>query len=441
MKRFIAGLLVMMLMVSLTAPVAEAKQNHGFKDVGKDWDWARFSIEKMYAKGIVKGYPGGWFKPRNSVTHLEAIIMALRVMGWEGEIDRNARLPEYITKLKLPWKDAYYYLALAVEKGIVKPEELKNFRPNEPAKRFEVAKYIVRAMGREDEAKQYMNEKLSFKDAKAIPSDAVGYVCVMVELGLMKGYPGHVFQPNKAISRAEIAVIINSLDELLKEDGEKESVFVVVLVDRDDMTITISKEGKAATYDLEEDIPVYINGKYGDIEQIGPGDEVELIFNEEGKVVFIQVITKKITTTAKGVVVDVDERKQTVSLFTYDKEEKGYVGVLKESDIEGRHLELETKYDRFVLIGDADKLEDYVGKKIVVLGEIKQGASIYMRGALLEVDDWFVVTDKNSLTFDVTDETYIEIGGKRAGLSNLEEGSYVELVAKKGEAISIKVIK
>jgi hypothetical protein len=158
-------------------------------------------------------------------------------------------------------------------------------------------------------------------------------------------------------------------------------------------------------------------------------------------VVFIQVISKKITTTAKGIVVDVEERKQTVSLLTYDKVEKGYVGVLKESDIEGRHLELETEYDRFVLVGDTDRLEDYVGEKIVVLGEVKQGASIYMRGPLLEVDDWFVVTDKNTLTFEVTGETYIEIGGKRAELSELEEGSYVELAAQKNEAISIKVIK
>jgi hypothetical protein len=440
MKRFIVGLLIMVLLVSLAAPVAQAKQS-GFKDLGKEWDWARFSIEKMYAKGIVKGYPGDWFKPKNSVTHLEAIIMTLRIMGWEGEIDNKAKLPEYITRLKLPWKDAYYYLNLAVEKGIVKSEELKNFHPNEPAKRYEVAKYVVRAIGREDEAKQHMNEKLSFKDAKAIPDDAVGYVYVMVELGLIKGYPGHVFQPNKPISRAEMAVIINSLDELLKEDEKRESVFMVVMVDRGDMTITVSKEGETATYDLEEDVPVYINGKYGDIEKIGPGDEVELIFNEEGKVVFIQVISKKITSMAKGIVVDVDESKQTVSLLAYEKVEKAYVGVLKESDIEGWHLELETKYERFVLVGDTSRLENYVGEKVVILGEIREGASIYMRGPILEVEEWFVVTDKNTLTYEVTGETYIEIGERRAELSDLEEGSCVELVAQKDKAISIKVIK
>ncbi|SHM77753.1 S-layer homology domain-containing protein [Caldanaerovirga acetigignens] len=440
MKRFIAGLLIMILLVSLSAPVAQAKQS-GFKDVGKEWDWARFSIEKMYAKGIVKGYPGGWFKPKNSVTHLETIIMALRIMGWEGEIDNKAKLPEYIARLKLPWKDAYYYLNLAVKKGIIKPEEIKNLRPNEPVKRYEIAKYIVRAIGREDEAKQHMNEKLPFKDVKAIPDNAVGYVYLMVKLGLIKGYPGHVFQPNKPISRAEMAVIINSLDELLEEDEKKEAVFVVVLVDRDDMTITVSKEEKTATYDLKEDVPVYINGKYSDIEKIGPGDEVKLMFNEEGKVVFIQVISKKITSMAKGILVGVDERKQTVSLLTYEKVEKGYVGMLKESDIEGWHLELETKYERFVLVGDTSRLENYVGEKVVILGEIKEGASIYMRGPLLEVDEWFVVTDNNTLTYEVTGETYIEIGERQAELSDLKEGSYVELGAQKDKVISIKVIK
>ena len=98
----------------------------------------------MYARGIFTGYPGDIFKPKNNVTHLEAIIMSLRVMGWEEEAKRT-KINDNIKKINLGWNDAYYYVALAVEKGLIKPEELKGFNPNTPAKRYEVARYIVSA--------------------------------------------------------------------------------------------------------------------------------------------------------------------------------------------------------------------------------------------------------------------------------------------------------
>ncbi|TYP49775.1 S-layer homology domain-containing protein [Thermosediminibacter litoriperuensis] len=441
MKKFIAGLLMIILVVSLAAPAAVAKPKHGLKDVDERFEWARFSIEKMYAKGIIKGFPEGLFKPKDPVTHLQAIIMALRIMGWEDELRRDTVLPKNVKNMKLSWDEGYYYVALAVQKGLVRPEELKNFRPNEPAKRYEVAKYIVRAIGREEEAKQHMREKLPFRDANAIPKDAVGYVYVMTELGLMKGYPGNVFQPNKPVTRAEMAVIINNLNDLLVEDTEQEPRFFVVAVDTKALTITVKEGDKTAVYDVVEDVPVYINYSYGSLSSLEPGDEVKLVFNERREVVFIQVVNKKVTTTAKGIVVDVDKSEKTVSLVTYRGEERGYVGILKESNIEGRHLELETIYDRFVLVGETGGLEDYIGKKIVVLGEIENGASIYMRGRVLDVDEWFVVTEKNTSTFDVTGDTWIEVEGKRVRLSDLEEGAYAEVKAQGNTAISIKVIK
>ncbi|ADL06985.1 S-layer homology domain-containing protein [Thermosediminibacter oceani] len=442
MKKLIAGLLMIMLVVSLAAPVAQAKPKPCFKDVDERFEWARFSIEKMYAKGIIKGFPGGWFKPQDKVTHLQAIIMALRIMGWEDEVKKIKVLPKDVKNIKISGKDGYYYVALAIEKGLVKPEELKNFRPNEPAKRYEVAKYIVRAIGKEEEAKQHMTEKLPFKDAKAIPKDAVGYVYVMTELGLMKGYPGNVFQPNKPVTRAEMAVIINKLNDLLDEDDDKKEIrSLVVSIDVEALTITVKEGDKTATYNVKEDVPVYINYKYGSLSSLEPGDEVKLIFNDKREVVFIQVVNKKVTATAKGILVDVDKSKNTVSLFTYSGEETGYVGILRESDIEGRHLELETIDDRFVLVGETDGLKDYIGKKIVVLGEINDGVSIYMRGQVLDVDEWFAVTEKNTITFDVTGGTLVEVEGKPASLSDLEEGVYAEVKAQGDTALSIKVIK
>lgn len=72
-------------------------------------------------------------------------------MEWE---DEKSDVPDYVKRLDLPWNDAYYYVAVALKKGLITPKELKNFNPNAPAKRYEVARYIVRALDLEDEARK-----------------------------------------------------------------------------------------------------------------------------------------------------------------------------------------------------------------------------------------------------------------------------------------------
>ncbi|KYO64317.1 S-layer homology domain-containing protein [Thermovenabulum gondwanense] len=371
MKKFIAGLLMMLLIVSVMASPVFAKPKLNFKDVGEGFEWAKFAIDRMYEKGVIKGFPNGLFKPKDPVTHLQAIIMALRIMGWEKEVDFKAELPQKVKDIKLSWKEGYYYVAVAVEKGLVKSEELKNFRPNEPAKRHEVARYIVRAIGKESIAQSHMNDKLSFKDASAIPKDAVGYVYVITDLGLMKGYPGNLFMPNKPVTRAEMAVIINNLDGLI---GDKD----------DD---------------------------------------------------------QKVTVTVKGIIVDVDKNAKTVTLYTYGKETNAYPGILKVSEIEGLHYELETTSGRYVLTGKTGGLDENISKSILVFGEVKDGPSIYMRGPVLEVKEWYLLNENNTLTFNLTENTSVKKDGKEVRLSELKEGSYVEIKAHDKNIISVEIIK
>ena len=274
-------LLVVILLMTFLAPAAYAKSLNmspgqlkkvtgipkgqlkkiGFIDLDETIEWARLAIDRMYARGIFTGYPGNVFKPKNNVTHIEAIIMALRVMGWEEEAKRT-KVNDDIKKLNLSWDDAYYYIALAVEKGLIKAEELRGFNPNAPAKRYEVARYIVRALGLEKEARNHMKEKLPFKDANAIPKDAVGYVYVMYDLGLMKGDDQNRFKPNDPITRAEMAVMLNRLDESLDREDENNLTGTVKNIDLDDLTITIQNSFGSKTYDLLEKTPVYVNGKY-----------------------------------------------------------------------------------------------------------------------------------------------------------------------------------
>lgn len=457
--KIVALMLIALFVVSFTAPAAfakgpESKGNNGvlhgkaqwkigFSDVDETLEWARMAIDKLNAKGIFKGYPGGIFKPRENVTHLEAIVIALRIMGWEDDVDSVKNLSGSIKNLNVSWEKGYYYIALAVEKGLVKPEELKGFNPNTPAKRYEVARYIVRALGKEDEAQSHMEDKLPFKDAKSIPGNAVGYVYVITDLDLMKGYPGNVFLPQKPITRAEMAVLAEKLEGIVNPEEKNPLIGTVQEVDSTNLEITIKNSYGEKTYNTIEDVPVYIYGEYGDLEDINEGDSVELVLNADKDVVFIQVLDRTdvpITVSAKGFVTDVDEDESTVSIFTYVKDDREvFVGTLEENDVEGSHYELSTEQGTFVLTGNTDGLEDYVGKRIVVEGTLKTDVSIFMRGSLIDVKDFFPVRAGNTVTFKVDDDARITIDGKKAELSDIEIGDLAEIKAQDNLAQDIEV--
>ncbi|MGO0123209.1 hypothetical protein [Desulfothermobacter acidiphilus] len=64
-------------------------------------------------------------------------------------------------------------------------------------------------------------------------------------------------------------------------------------------------------------------------------------------------------------------------------------GRLVESFIEGRHLELETREGRYVILPAnpqvAQELEKYLGREVILEGTISRDPNIYMRGPLFRV--------------------------------------------------------
>lgn len=459
-KRVTAMLLVAIMAMTFMMPVVLAKPDKippghlkgkaywkvSFSDIDETLEWANLAIDKLYAKGVFTGYPGGIFKPKNNVTHMEAIIMALRVMGWEEEAKNTKAISKDLKNIKLPWDEAYYYVALAVEKGLIKPEELRGFNPNTPAKRYEVARYIVRAIGEEKEAQRHMKEKLPFKDVNAIPREAVGYVYVMVDLGLMVGDSNNKFKPQEPINRAEMAVMLNRLDDSLENEDKDKLVGAIKDIDLKKLTITIQNSFGTKIYDVKEDTVVYSNKKYRDLEDLRIGDRVELVLDKNGIVIFIQTIEKtdRVTTTKKGIVVDANDSRNTISLFSNGKDlQKGFYGTLRVSNIEGRHYELDTEKGRFVLTGNSRTLrglEDYEGEKIVVTGELSGDVSIYMRGPIIEVENFYDVKTKQIEKYDVDKNTKIFFDGKtKYSLSDIEIGDYAVIKAEDGLALEIKV--
>jgi len=259
-----------------------------FDDLEK-FPWAEQAIEKMRLKGLVKGKIDGKFDPKSDVTKLEAIIMALRIMGWEDEISEMKELPKnYKGKQIESW--ATGYVTLAFDKGLLDDVDLLYFNPNEPALRHEVAKYIIRALGYEEDAQSHMNEVLPFNDAAAIPQGSIGYVYLINNMKLMIGN-NNQFNPMGTLNRAEMAVLFDRLDGKVENDLDKDE-YIGKIQSIDEDTVTIKTKGQLKTFSVDHEAAVYKNEQQIPYSNLVVGTNVLLQINED-KIIYIEVVDEE----------------------------------------------------------------------------------------------------------------------------------------------------
>lgn len=259
-----------------------------FEDVEEN-SWANSYIEKMALKKMIVGDGRGRFNPNATTKYIEAIIMTIRTMGWEDEAKEATSLPENYTGAKIPnW--AVGYFAYAVEKGLIKENEFDSFSPNAAAKRYHVAKYIVRALGKEDEALAFEGV-LDFKDVNGLTQEDLGYIKVISDLELMVGYNGR-FKPHEKLSRAEMATLFARLDD--KVDTEEDNIVIGLFNKVEDGVIFIEEEGSINEYNLADNLLILDETNTSiSIDTLEVGVQVKLVIVEE-EVVTIEVSVEEI---------------------------------------------------------------------------------------------------------------------------------------------------
>lgn len=326
-----------------------------------DITWALNAIEKLAGKGIIGGIGNGNYAPKNNVTHVEAFAMVMRLTGDDKKAEGMGKndYPSY--KGIMPnW--GYGYVFMAIEKGILLPEELKDFNPNKPAKRHEIAKYIIRAMGETKEALKHMDKDLSFKDSNAIPDKSVGYVYLVNDLKIMIGNDNNLFKPNDPVTRAEMAVLLDRAEgkfDLPDTDNRKNST-VFVSADVDDNEITVRVKGVTVTYDVIEDTHVYKNGSFETIEDLVKGDVLQLTLNNDKDVIFIEVIKESEE--------DEDEKEEEIAVSFRTVSDSSLPKVLKDeiSDMKSKESYAAFEYDNYIYLVAAMGKQNTGGYSIAI---------------------------------------------------------------------------
>ena len=177
-----------------------------FRDVPSG-HWARESISRCASLGFFQGKTADTFGVGQSMTRCAAVVVLDRFFGWE-EAD-----------FQLPYTDvpenAWYAGALrsAYVNGVVTGQS-REFRPEDPVTREELAVMLIRALGYTTISGVAQDLPRTFTDIDT----NLGYIAMARDFGLVSGIRADTFAPTGAATREQVAVILMRLyDKLHKE--------------------------------------------------------------------------------------------------------------------------------------------------------------------------------------------------------------------------------
>ncbi|MCC5646018.1 S-layer homology domain-containing protein [Nostoc sp. CHAB 5824] len=185
-----------------------------FNDVPNNF-WGRRFIDVLSSRGILKGFPDYSFRPNQAVNRAE--FAAILQKAFDQKLSKTAiAFQDVPTKF---W--ATPAIDQAISTGFLKGYPKKTFKPQQNISRVQVLVALVSGLNLK--APTSPNKILSvYKDAKDIPTYAIGKIAAATTNGLVVNYPNpQILAPNKVASRAEVAAMIH---QALVKRGKLEGI-------------------------------------------------------------------------------------------------------------------------------------------------------------------------------------------------------------------------
>ena len=194
LRKVLVMFLSVVLTIGMLPMTAFAEGISSFDDTVAHW--AQAETDKWAGRDLIKGYEGD-FRPDDPISRAEMVVLADRLMGYQVKENNN------FTDLENTWyTDAILRCAY---KGIVEGYDGKVY-PEAAITRQEAVVLLSRMIGLDAD----MGET-GYKDDKSIAGWAKGYVEAFGNLGYIQGRPGNVFNPEAAITRAEVVTVIDHM--------------------------------------------------------------------------------------------------------------------------------------------------------------------------------------------------------------------------------------
>lgn len=224
-----------------------------FKDVPKSY-WAFSYISEMVSRGVLSGYPDGYFYPENNITRAEFAKIMTCAAGLT--IDEKAGT-NYDDVIWDDWSVPYIEAAKYYLSGYTTPDGSIYYFPDDLALREDIAVALVKLKGYSTTGYDLSILQTMFTDWQSISEGARKYVSVAIDQGLISGYDDRTFRGQQGITRAEAATLLwrayqygndNKSFELVPEVIEKPNTA------KDDVKEEVKKPTKETPKDTETDV-------------------------------------------------------------------------------------------------------------------------------------------------------------------------------------------
>ncbi len=314
MKKLTTIITVAMLMINTTVTVFGTTQ---FKDVPSN-HWALSPITKMANEGYMLGDLDGNYYPDKKMDKFESSKIFARVAGYkytgatadetaiyDKAYETNKALLDLYDEKYSKWNStADREIAFLLDIGVLTANDLNNFIGNTSAgvegyvalTKEEMTSYMTKAVNKSNEALvgSYSHK---FNDDSSISTEFKSYVYYLQKNGVISGDEYNYFYPNKAVSKAEFATV---LQRILSTFGTSSSDNVG---DTSSVTGTLynvypsnnliqlkNAYSVVDTYSYTADTVVTINGAVSSIGNLSAGYDVKALVTS-GKVITSMEVT------------------------------------------------------------------------------------------------------------------------------------------------------
>lgn len=282
-KKFISGLLGFTLLISTLSISAFA-----FPDVDNDPTvaWAVPYINEMSDLGYIKGYEDGTFKPTNTISKTEALILMSRMVGVNDESFADSvemaqkKYSSVLSKYSTNYEKEISFLLYV---GILEPDELDSYltnsNKNAPLLRYEAAVLLTKLLGADEEVESNAFVSSSYADTLEIPVSARAYVEYVNGKEIMQGMGNDengdpIFSPNTSVTRAQMAKILYCLIDIIDLSVQTGTV---VSTDAFNETITVTINNNDIVNNLNPGSKYKLNGEDVELSDLKRGMHIKLV--------------------------------------------------------------------------------------------------------------------------------------------------------------------
>lgn len=170
--------------------------------------WAERAVHDLRSLKITDGIGNNKYGMGLEVKRSEFVTYLARLMKWELVTPDEGRFIDNLDASK--WY--YSYIETAFRNGVIS-ENIKEFRPEEPITREEMAIMLVNTLGYNTLAQQLADFESEFDDVY----DNAGYITIAKDFGIITGVGDNKFKPYDTAKREEAAVMMMRMYEKINK--------------------------------------------------------------------------------------------------------------------------------------------------------------------------------------------------------------------------------